>query len=329
MLGYLAKRLGYYVALLLAAVFLSYGLTSAALDPRAYFDGKQPRPPAASVERQLDMLGINDHQPLLDRFGHWADRAFLHGDFGRTIDDTSVNAEFGRRIGVSLRLLLIGTLLGTLLGVLAGAWGAVRQYRFSDRVMTLFSFLLLSAPVFLVALLLKNGAIAVNQAAGTQLIRFTGENTPGLAGGLGPQLWDRAVHLLLPTLSIALGAIASYSRYQRNTMLDVLGADYLRTAEAKGLSRRRALLKHGLRTALIPMSTFFAYGFLGLFTGATFTEAIFGWHGMGEWFISAVAREDINSVVLVNLFAAVVVLFSGFLADLLHAALDPRVRSAR
>jgi peptide/nickel transport system permease protein len=328
-LNYLAKRLGYYVALLLAAVFLSYGLTSAALDPRSYFEAKQPRPPAAQIEHQLDALGINDHQPLPARFAHWADRALLHGDFGQTIDGGSVNAEFGRRIGVSLRLLLLGTILGTVLGVLAGAWSAVRQYRFSDRTLTLISFLLLSSPVFLVALFLKNGAIAVNQAAGTQLIRFTGEDTPGLTGGLWTQFTDRGVHLLLPTLSIALGAIASYSRYQRSTMLDVLGADYLRTAEAKGLSRRRALLKHGLRTALIPMSVFFAYGFLGLFTGATFTEVVFGWHGMGEWFIDAVGRDDVNSVVLVNLFAAVVVLFSGFVADLLHAALDPRVRSPR
>ena len=110
-------------------------------------------------------------------------------------------------------------------------------------------------------------------------------------------------------------------------MLDVLGADYLRTAAAKGLSQRTALLKHGLRTALIPMSTFFSFGFLGLLTGATFTEKIFGWHGMGEWFINSINDNDVNSVVAVNVFAAVTVLVAGFLADLLHAALDPRVRT--
>ncbi|MDF3289487.1 ABC transporter permease [Streptomyces silvisoli] len=325
--AYLAKRLGYYAVLLLAAVCLSYLLASLALDPRAYFAGRQPPISPAAVDHHLTVIGVNDHRPLLDRFWHWAGRA-AHGDLGRTIDDTSVNAEFGRRLGVSLRLLLIGTLLGTVLGVLAGAWTAVRQYRLSDRLVTLVSFALLSTPVFLLAVLLKTGAIWFNDTTGTDLIQFTGEQSPGLTGGFEAVLKDRAVHLLLPTISIALFAIAGYSRYQRSTMLDVLGSDYLRTARAKGLRRRSALLRHGLRTALIPMSTYFSYGFLALFTGATFTETIFGWHGMGEWFISSINKNDVNSVVAVNVFAAVVVLLSGFLADLLHAALDPRVRHA-
>ncbi|PWI44023.1 ABC transporter permease [Streptomyces sp. ICBB 8177] len=324
---YLAKRLGYYVVLLVVAICLSYLLASVALDPRAYYAGRQPPISPAAVDAHLTAIGVNDHTPLMDRFGHWAVRA-LHGDLGRTIDGTSVNAEFGRRLGVSLRLLLAGTIIGTVLGVLVGAWTAVRQYRLSDRVVTLASFALLSTPVFLLAVLLKTGAIWFNNTTGTHVIQFTGEATPGLGGGFWTVLKDRSVHLLLPTISVALFAIASYSRYQRSTMLDVLGSDYLRTARAKGLRRRTALLRHGLRTALIPMSTFFSYGFLALFTGATFTETIFGWHGMGEWFISAINNNDVNSVVAVNVFAAVVVLLSGFLADLLHASLDPRVRHA-
>ncbi|KQV11773.1 MULTISPECIES: ABC transporter permease [unclassified Kitasatospora] len=327
MIRYLAKRLGYYVILLIVAVFLAYALSSTALGPRSYFEAKQPRPSAASVDRQLTALNINDRTPVVERFGTWAEGLVLHGDLGRTIHDTSVNEDFGRRIWVSLRLLLVGSLLGMVLGVAVGAWGAVRQYRFSDRATTLASFVLLSTPVFLLALLLKNGAIAAKDAAGHEVVPFTGYETPGLAGGLGAHLSDWGLHLLLPTLSLALGGIAVYSRYQRATMLDVLGSDYLRTAEAKGLTRNRALIKHGLRTAVIPMATMFAYSFLGIFTGAAFTETIFGWHGMGEWFIQAINEQDINSVVAVNLFAAVVVLASGFLADLLTAALDPRVRS--
>ncbi|WP_406336554.1 ABC transporter permease [Streptomyces sp. NBC_00203] len=325
--AYLAKRLGYYAVLLLAAVCLSYLLASFALDPREYYEGRQPPVSASAVDHHLTEIGVNDHEPLLTRFLRWAGHA-VRGDLGRTIDDTSVNAEFGRRIGVSLRLLLAGTVLGTVAGVLVGAWTAVRQYRFSDRAVTLASFALLSTPVFLLAILLKTGAIWFNQTTGTDLIQFTGEKSPGLGGGFWAVLKDRAVHLLLPTLSVALFAIASYSRYQRNTMLDVLGSDYLRTARAKGLGRRTVLLKHGLRTALIPMSTYFSYGFLALFTGATFTETIFGWHGMGEWFVSSIGKNDVNSVVAVNVFAAVTVLLSGFLADVLHAALDPRIRQA-
>ncbi|MEV0531294.1 ABC transporter permease [Kitasatospora sp. NPDC050463] len=326
MLRYLAKRLSYYAVLLVAAVFLAYALSAAALQPRAYFEAKVPRPAAASVERQLTDLNLNDHTPVVERFGRWAGD-LLHGDLGRTIHDTPVLDDFRRRIWVSLRLLLVGSLLGMALGVAAGAWSAVRQYRISDRLLTVFSFVLLSTPVFLVALFLKNGAIAAKDIAGHEVVPFTGYETPGLTGGIGTHLGDWALHLLLPTLSLALGGLATYSRYQRGTMLDVLGSDYLRTAEAKGLTRGRALVKHGLRTAVIPMSTMFAYSFLGIFTGAAFTETIFGWHGMGEWFIQSINEQDVNSVVAVNLFAAVVVLASGFLADTLHAALDPRVRS--
>ncbi|MCS0605069.1 ABC transporter permease [Streptomyces sp. LP11] len=325
---YLAKRLGYYAVLLLAAVCLSYLLASLALDPRAYYEGRQPPLSPSAVDHHLTALGLNDHQPLRERFGHWADRALLHGDLGRTIDGTSVNAEFGRRIGVSLRLLLTGTVVGTVAGVLVGAWTAVRQYRFSDRAVTVASFALLSTPVFLLAILLKTGAIWFNQTTGTDLIQFTGEKSVGADGGFWAVLKDRSVHLLLPTVSVVLFTVAGYSRYQRSTMLDVLGSDYLRTARAKGLGRRAVLLRHGLRTALIPMSTYFSYGFLALFTGATFTETIFGWHGMGEWFVNSIGKNDVNSVVAVNIFAAVVVLLSGFLADLLHAALDPRIRQA-
>ncbi|MER7203484.1 peptide ABC transporter permease [Streptomyces sp. CB01635] len=327
MSAYLAKRLGYYVVLLLVAVCLSYLIASLALDPRAYYEGRQPPLSPSAVDHHLTAMGVNDHKPLAERFLAWAGHA-VRGDLGQTIDGSSVAAEFGRRIGVSLRLLLLGTIAGTVVGVIAGAWTAVRQYRLSDRALTLASFALLSTPVFLLAVLLKIGAIWFNQRTGTELIQFTGEKSPGVDSGFWAVLKDRSVHLLLPTISIALGAVAGYSRYQRSAMLDVLGADYLRTAQAKGLTRRTVLLRHGLRTALIPMSTFFSYGFLALFTGATFTETIFGWHGMGEWFVSSIGKNDVNSVVAVNVFAAVVVLLSGFLADALHAALDPRVRRA-
>jgi peptide/nickel transport system permease protein len=120
--------------------------------------------------------------------------------------------------------------------------------------------------------------------------------------------------------------MAGYSRYQRNVMLDVLGQDFIRTARAKGLTRRQALFKHGLRTALIPMATLFGYGLAGVFTGAIFTEQIFGWHGIGEWTVQGITTEDTNIVVAVTLFAGAMVLVGGLLSDVILALLDPRVR---
>jgi peptide/nickel transport system permease protein len=227
---------------------------------------------------------------------------------------------------VSLRLFLLGTVVGISLGVILGVASAIRQYKFSDYFATLFSFVILSTPVFLLGLLLKYGALQLNTAAGAQLLVFTGETSPGFQGSFGAALLDRVQHLVLPTLTIALGQIAYYSRYQRSAMLDVLGSDFLRTAQAKGLTRRKALFKHGLRTALVPMATLFAFGFGLLITGGTFTERIFGWYGMGDWLVYGIEQDDANITATVTLFVAVLVLISGWLSDVFYALLDPRVR---
>jgi peptide/nickel transport system permease protein len=213
-----------------------------------------------------------------------------------------------------------------LLGVALGAWGAIRQYRLSDRVVTMFALLVLSTPTFVIANLLIMGALRINWALGIQLFDYTGETSPGVADGTWAALGDRLKHLVLPSLTLALGAAAGYSRYQRNAMLDVLGQDFIRTARAKGLTRRRALVKHGLRTALIPMATLFAYSVAGLVAGAVFVEKIFGWHGMGEWAIRGISTQDTNIVAAITLFSGAVVLLAGLLSDIFYAALDPRVR---
>jgi peptide/nickel transport system permease protein len=325
MLSLVGRRLAHCAVLFLTSVVLSYALTSVALDPRAYFADRQPPPSARVVGHELSSLGINDRTPLPERFAHWAVRA-AHGDLGRTIDGESVNAEFGRRVGVSARLLLVGTVTGTAVGVLAGVWAAVRRGKLGDRVLTVFSFAVLCVPTFVLALLLKTGALAVNRAAGSTVILYTGEHTPGLQGGWSVHLRDTAALLLLPAICVAIPAIASYSRYQRAATLDVLGADHLRTAQAKGLTPGQALLRHGLRISLVPVSVFFSFGMLTLFTGAVFTEEIFGWPGMGSWLVDSVQKGDVNSVVAIDLFAAAVVLLAGLLADVVHALLDPRVR---
>jgi len=181
------------------------------------------------------------------------------------------------------------------------------------------------------AVIYKNAGIGLNNLLGfsgdVKLLYTTGEITPGIEFWSARGLVDRAAHLVLPSLVLITVAVAFYGRYQRNAMLDVLGSDFLRTAQAKGLRRGRALIKHGLRTALIPMATFFAYEFALLFVGATFTEKIFGWHGMGEYFVDSVTKNDVNSVAAVTLFVAVLVLIAGILSDLAYAALDPRVRT--
>lgn len=320
---FLLRRLANYVALAFVATFLAYCFAALTFTPLGSLQGRNPPPPPEVIERRRQALDLDEPIPV--RFYNWF-TGVLQGDFGETVTGQQVTTELLSRMGVSLRLLLIGTLIGVALGVILGVVSAIRQYKPSDYVSTFLSFLILSTPVFLLALLLQFAAIRFNDAAGTTLLYFTGETTAGFQGGFWASLLDRLQHLILPTIAIALTQIAYYSRYQRSAMLDVLGSDFLRTAQAKGLTRRRALFKHGLRTALIPMATLFAFGFGLLITGAVFVERIFAWYGMGDWYVRAVAVEDVNIVATVVLFTAVLVLLSGWLSDVLYAALDPRIR---
>ncbi|WP_019970821.1 ABC transporter permease [Mycobacterium sp. 141] len=323
MTRFLARRLLNYIVLLALASFLTFTLTSYAFEPLDSLLQRNPRPPQSTIDAKAAELGLD--KPIPIRYLDWAAGA-VRGDFGTTVAGQPVSDELWRRIGVSLRLLVIGSVLGTVIGVVVGAWGAIRQYRLSDRVITLLSLLVISTPTFVIANLLILAALDVNSILGVRLFEYTGETSPDVVGGSLDQFVDRLQHLALPTFTLALSAIAGYSRYQRNAMLDVLGQDFIRTARAKGLTRRQALFKHGLRTALIPMATLFAYGIAGLVTGAVFVEKIFGWHGMGEWVVQGIATQDTNIIAAITVFTGSVVLLAGLLSDVIYAALDPRVR---
>jgi len=323
MTRFLLRRLLNYIVLLVLASFLTFALTSISFKPLDSLESRNPRPPQAVIEAKRAELNLD--RPLAVRYVRWASGA-VRGNFGTTITGQPISVELGRRVGVSLRLLVIGSVLGTVIGVVVGAWGAIRQYHMSDRVITVLSLLLLSTPVFVTAPLLMLAALQVNSILGVQLFEYIGETSPNAVGGWWNEFLDRLQHLVLPSFTLALVGVAGYSRYQRNAMLDVLGQDFIRTARAKGLTRRQALFKHGLRTALIPMATLFAYGVSGLVTGAVFTEKIFGWHGMGEWVVQGIATQDTNIIVAVTVFTGIAVLLAGLLSDVIYAALDPRVR---
>jgi peptide/nickel transport system permease protein len=323
MAGFLLRRLINYVVLCLLATFLAFTLASLTFEPLANLQGRNPPPPATVVETKRQELRLDE--PIPQRFVGWLG-GIVRGDFGTTITGVKITDELITRVGVTLRLLLIGTTVGVVAGVLVGVASAIRQYQLGDYVATVFSFVVLSIPVFVMAQLLKFGGLQLNEAAGAPMLYFQGEVTPSFQGSAWAELLNRLQHLVLPTLAIVLPQIAFYSRYQRSAMLDVLGSDFLRTARAKGLTRRRALFKHGLRTALIPMATLFAFGFGLLLTGSVFIEKIFSWYGMGSWFVDGVTEQDTTIVATVTLFAAVLILISGWLSDLLYAALDPRIR---
>lgn len=317
MLPYLARRIANYAVLLFIATSLAYVLASASLDPSTLWNRQDPSLNWDAIHANLVKYNISHDLPVWDRYITWLHNVVLHWDWGRTPKGELINTLIGTKILVSVRLVFLGAAIGMVGGVALGAWTATRQYRFSDRAISLISMIIISTPAMVVAILLQVLAVQINRSSGYQIFEFTGEGE----GFLG-----RLQHLLLPTLSMSLGGIASYSRFQRNLMLDTLGADYVRTARAKGLIKRKALTRHALRTALIPMATYFAFALATLFTGAAITERVYGWHGMGEYSISAISGMDINGVTAVVAFSGLCTLTGALLSDVFVAIVDPRVR---
>jgi peptide/nickel transport system permease protein len=325
--AFLLRRVINYLVLTFVATSLAFFLASATMNPASNFAGPSSKPRSqASIYMTLTRYNLNPHTSILTRYWHWLDHAVAHLNLGYTWTGASVNSLLGEKAVVSLRLLIAGTIIGTLGGIALGAWNAVRQYKASDHASTVMVYLVYSMPVIVLAVVLEQLAIWLNHAWGSNIINYTGEKTPGLNQDLWHGFLDDVSHQVVPTLALALLTAAQVSRYQRSVMLDVLGSDFVRTARAKGLRRRTALRRHALRCALIPTATLSAYTLVTMFTGATLTEMIFGWHGMGEWLVTTIDQNDINAIAAIAGFTSVLVLLGGLVSDLLVALLDPRVR---
>lgn len=321
----MARRLLNYVVLLFLAVTLTYFLAASQLNPRSLYELVNPPLDPVSIEQNLRSRNLSEQVPLLQRYVTWLQGVVLHWDWGEAPRGGDVGGEVSRRIWVSLRLITLGALLGTVIGVLLGAWTATRQYKPSDRASTAASLLILSVPSFVIASALQVLATRTNNATGLRIFEFVGE-TGGVGSYTGAALVDRLQHLVLPTIALTLINAAFFSRIQRNLMLDALGSDFVRTARAKGLRRSKAVMKHALRTALIPTGTYFAFSIATLFTGATFMEIMFSFHGMGEYAVSTITGQDVNGTVAVVAFSGACVLVGAVLSDIAVAILDPRVR---
>src|SRR3978361_784421 len=280
------RRILASVLVLLVSSFLVFALCATSFDPLSKYYNRNPPPPPAFFDNLRQQLGLNDNFFL--RYWHWLSAA-VTGDFGKTINGTPVADQLMPRLLVTGRMILGAVVIAVLLAIVVGVIGAVRQYRPSDYTFTFIAYLLIALPTFWFAALLKEFVAGGLHALFGPQVRFPiGEETPGR--GLyahGWELWsDRLGHLVLPTVSLALLSFAAWSRFQRAAMLDVLGSDYLRLARAKGLTYRRTVWKHGLRNALIPLTTVVALGIGTLFGGAVITERVFVWHGMGEYLLN-------------------------------------------
>jgi peptide/nickel transport system permease protein len=330
MLFFTIRRIIGSVLVLLASSFLVFLLCAASFDPLAHYRQLQPRPTEEFLNAQAEKLGLND--PFLVRYWDWL-RGVLTGDFGTSVNGTPVGPELITRAGVTGRMILAAMILAIVLAIVVGVIGAVRQYKPSDYAFTFFAYILIALPTFWFAALLKEFlAVKVNQTFGKQILYTIGEETPGIKqfATSNWEIWsDRLGHLVLPTISLALLSFAAWSRFQRASMLDVLGSDYMRLARAKGLTYRRTIFKHGLRNALIPLTTVVALGIGTLFGSAVITETVFVWNGMGRYLLDdGIHNNDINVVLGWLIVSAAVIVLFNLIADILYAVLDPRIRLA-
>jgi peptide/nickel transport system permease protein len=325
MVLFVIRRLLASILVLLLSSVLVFTLVANSGDPLADLKGRNPPVPAHVIEARRHHLQLDRSLP--ERYWHWI-RHVVRGDMGQSIRGLDVRPLLFRRVAVTLRMVLLAIVLATLLAVGSGTLSAVRQYAPSDYILTFAGFLFLSMPPFWLAALLKEfGAIRLNQLLGRQWVFVVGHESPNLAGSLGHRLADHAGHLLLPTLAIALAVYASWSRFHRAAMLDVLGSDYLRTAKAKGLPRWRVTVLHALRTSLAPLVTVMAIDAAGILGGVFVVEQVFSWHGLGELLVQGLQASDVNVVLACLIVSSAFVVLLNMVADMLYAVLDPRVRN--
>ena len=322
MLTYVIRRLLYSVVVLFAASVIVFWGMSLVTSPIGFLR-MQPN----ISEQTIHNIEQRKHldRPIYVRYGYWI-KDVVTNKFGtETISDQPIFPDLKRAMGHTLQLVVVAELLAILIAVGIGVYSALRQYSVFDYTATTASFVGLAIPVFWLALMLQ--VLFVNIYLWFDVRIFYVANLSGVDPGHGFHfVLDRAQHLGLPILVLMVASIAQYSRFMRASMLEVVNADYVRTARAKGLEERQVTMKHAFRNALIPMVTIIALNFGALLGGAVVTETIFALDGMGLYFITKLNAGDPYPVMAFLMVTAVFVIIFNLLADLAYGFLDPRVR---
>jgi peptide/nickel transport system permease protein len=325
MFAYTVRRLLAAIPVLVVASAIVYFLVANAGNPLEPLLIRNPPASQQTIALVTERLSLD--QPIWQRYGEWL-WGVVRGDFGPSVKENyDIGANLIRASWVTLRLVFIATLLALVFAVLNGVLSAVKQYSSFDYTVTFTGFIFLAMPSFWLALLLKDIAVRYNLATGSTTFFTIGEASPDTSGFTAWQkITDVAGHMVLPTIALALISYAAWSRYQRSSMLEVLNSDYVRLARAKGLRWRKVLTRHGLRTALIPLTTVTALDIAGILGGAVVTETVFNWNGLGRMLLIGIRDRDTNVVASWLLLAGFIVVMFNILADLLYAVLDPRIR---
>jgi peptide/nickel transport system permease protein len=319
MLTFIARRLLFSIPVLVAASFLIFVFVALASNPLADLYSN-PHLTPKTIATIAHAKHLDDS--VFQRYWLWVQDAVLH-KFGNNLSNGDpVWPNLQRVLGHTLELLVVVIILSVLIGVAIGIYSAIRQYSIFDYTATTFSFIGFAMPVFWFALILQVIFTNIYLHWHVRIFYTAQLSSPN------PSNWflDRVQHLALPVIALCALSIAGYSRYMRASMLEVINADYTRTARAKGLPEWRVIGKHVFRNALIPLTTQIAIDFGALFGGAFVTEQVFTLDGMGHYFIVALTSGDPYPVMAWLMVVAVMVIVFNLIADVMYGLLDPRIR---
>jgi peptide/nickel transport system permease protein len=264
---------------------------------------------------QRERLGLDAPVPV--RYVRWISE-IAQGNFGySTFDRLPVINKIADRVWPTLYLMLTVQVISLTIAIPVGIISALKQYSTIDYAVTIFGFAAISIPSFFLAL----GAIYIFSL---KLGWLPVANMRTL--GQEPSIGDYLSHLVLPATVLGLANAAPLIRYVRSSMLEVIRQDYVRVARAKGLGEWSVIMSHAARNALIPLITVIALTLPAILGGTVVIETIFAWPGMGQLAISAVRNRDYPMIMALNMIIATLILLSNLLADILYAAVDPRIK---
>lgn len=319
---YVARRLIQAVPLLIFISIVVFALLQAAPGgPMGAYVRRGTIDPD-DLARLEERLGLN--APAHVQYAKWLGQV-VRLDFGESlVERRPVIDAIKDRLPNTLYLMLSAWIVTMLIAIPIGIFSAIKQYSRFDHVVTTFTFVGQSIPIFWLGLIL----ILIFYVTLTN--PFTGDSLLPAGGmytlGEDFSIRDRLVHLILPVIMLSASWVAWYTRFLRSSMLDVIHQDYVRTARAKGLRERVVILRHAFRNASIPMVTLMALDLPFIFSGALFTEVIFAWPGMGRLFFTAADRRDYPLLMAIIMITATLIVLSNILADIFYAYLDPRIR---
>lgn len=269
---------------------------------------------SANLEALREELGLND--PFLVRYVRWLGN-MLKGDFGYSlVEGMKIETLIGRTLPATFELAILALVFSTIVSVLLGILEAARQNTWVDHTLSFLGVIGISIPQFFLGIvLIKVFALKLGWLpTGGRLVE--GAKT----------IFDRIPNLILPLIAMTVSMTSALMRYTRNSMLDVMNMDYVKTARAKGIPEWKVYIKHVFRNALIPIITILCFRLPMLIGGSVIIESVFSWPGIGTVMLKALTSNDYPLIMISTLMTAVVIMAASLLVDLFTALLDPRVR---